>query len=179
MPRPFFKLQKSKIDEIVRVDHAGEFGAQRIYEGQIKNTKDEKEKAQIKHMLSQELEHLEYFENKISTMGARPTILFPFWHFVGYAIGAISARISPRTAMLVTERVEEVIEEHYQEQIDFLEQVDPENGMIKDLKKFRQDEIDHKHIAIEHNSREAPLAPFFATGVHYMCKVAIYLSKKI
>lgn len=179
MPRPFFKIEKSKIDEIIRVDHAGEFGAQRIYEGQIKNTKDAKEKAQIQHMLEQELEHLEYFEKKIATTGARPTMLMPFWNFIGYAIGAISSRIDPKTAMLVTEGVEEVIEQHYQEQIDFLEKSDPKNTMIKDLKKFRQDEIDHKHIAIDHNSRQAPFAPFFALCVHYMCKVAISLSKKI
>ena len=179
MPKPFFKVEKSKIDEINRVDHAGEFGAQRIYEGQIKHTKDAKEKAQIQHMLEQELEHLEYFEKKITSTGARPTLLMPLWNYIGYAVGAISARISPKTAMLVTERVEEVIEQHYQEQIDFLEKSDPKNKMIKDLKKFRQDEIDHKHIAIDHNSRQAPLAPFFAAGVHYMCKLAINLSKKI
>lgn len=80
---------------------------------------------------------------------------------------------------VVTENIEEVIEEHYQKQISFLELSDPKNNMIDILKKFRQDEIDHKHIAINHDSRKAPMITIFSIATNYMCRVAIYLSKKI
>ena len=179
MPRPFFKINKNTIDEIIRVDHAGEFGAQRIYEGQIQYTKNGEQRRLIKHMLDQEQEHLNYFVDRINYGNVRPTIFLPIWSFGGYFIGAISAHIGPRMAMLVTDRVEEVIVDHYSKQIDLLEEVDPENTMINDLKKFKQEEEEHQHIAINCDSRSVIFAPIFTKIVHNMCRVAIFLSKKL
>jgi ubiquinone biosynthesis monooxygenase Coq7 len=178
MPKPYFESSKNKLQEIVRVNHAGEFGAKRIYEGQIKYTNDPKEKALIQHMLEQELEHLNYFEGKI-TKGVRPTFLIGFWNAAGYLLGALSAGLGPKTAMLVTESVEEVIERHYGEQIDYLQETGTDPEMLKSIKKFRQDEIDHKHIAVENNSRDAVFASILSGFVKNICRGAIFISKKI
>lgn len=179
MPRPFFKTNKSTIAEIIRVDHAGEFGAQRIYAGQIKYTKDTEERKLIQHMLEQEEEHLHFFNQAVNKYAVRPTLLMPIWRVGGYFIGALSAMVSPKTAMLVTEKVEEVIEEHYTEQIDMLEQTEPKHELLPTLKQFRADEAEHKHIAIEHESQMAPMAPLFTHLIQTICRTAIFLSKKI
>lgn len=179
MPKPYFSEKQKKIEEIIRVDHAGEYGAKVIYEGQIKYTKDPISKKLIKEMLEQELEHLEYFDKQIQNGHARPTILMPSWKFFGYGLGAISAKLGQETAMLVTENVEEVIVEHYQEQIDFLKQADPKNPLLKNIKKFQQDEADHIHIAVSNDSKNGKFHDAFSKLVRYICKSAIFISKKI
>jgi ubiquinone biosynthesis monooxygenase Coq7 len=178
MPKPYFESGNNKIQEIIRVNHAGEFGAKRIYEGQIKYTKDPKERALIQHMLEQELEHLKYFEEKIAE-GVRPTFLIGAWNITGYLLGLLSARLGTKTAMLVTESVEEVIEQHYGQQIDYLEETGVDLEMLKSIRKFRQDEIDHKHIAVENDSRDALLAPLLSGFVKNICRGAIFISKRI
>ena len=178
MPRPYFSNDK-KIQEIIRVDHAGEFGAKRIYEGQIAYTKNANDKKLIKHMLDQEAEHLEYFDNQIKNGNARPTALAPIWNIFGYALGAISAKSGTESAMLVTESVEEVIVDHYQEQIDYLNSVKNKNQLLTKIKKFKQDEADHIHIAIENNSANARLHDTMSAIVKTFCNAAIFLSKKI
>lgn len=199
MPRPFYKIPKSKIDEIIRVDHAGEFGAQRIYLGQIKYSSDSKDKQQIQHMLEQEQKHLDYFTKSIQDYKVRPTALMPFWNVAGYAIGAISAKAGPKTAMMVTEAVEDVIEKHYLEQIETLENSDlhpdlelkdqlenhgqgkviDKEELLSTIKQFRQEEIEHKHIAIESDSQLAPMSHILPNIVKRFCKLSIALSKKI
>lgn len=178
MPKPYFSNDK-KIQEIIRVDHAGEFGAKRIYEGQIAYTKNSDDKKLIKHMLDQEAEHLEYFDNQIKNGNARPTALAPIWNIFGYALGAISAKASNESAMLVTESVEKVIVDHYQEQIDYLNNVKSKNQLLTKIKKFKQDEADHIHIAIENNSANARLHDTISAIVKTFCKATIFLSKKI
>ena len=191
MPRPFYKIPKSKIDEIIRVDHAGEFGAQRIYLGQVKYSSDSKDKEQIQQMLEQEQKHLDYFSKAIQVYNVRPTALMPFWNVIGYAIGAISAKAGIKTAMMITEAVEDVIEKHYLEQIESLESAElhPEleqkdtgidkEELLKTLRQFRQEEIEHKHIAIESDSRLAPMSYIISNMVSRLCKISINLSKKI
>lgn len=179
MPKPYFENKNKKIQEIIMVDHAGEYGAQRIYEGQLKYTKKLEDKRLIKHMLDQELEHLEYFENKIKNGIARPTMLMPLWKIFGYGLGAISAKMGLKTAMLVTENVEKVIVQHYQEQIDYLEKTDKKNSLLSKIKKFKQDEADHIHIAIDNDSKNAPFHKICSNLIQYICKSAIFLSKKI
>jgi ubiquinone biosynthesis monooxygenase Coq7 len=179
MPKPYYPNSKEKIQEIIRVDHAGEFGAKRIYEGQIAYTKNSDDKKLIKHMLDQEAEHLEYFDSQIKDGKARPTALMPIWNGFGYALGAISAKYGNESAMLVTESVEEVIVNHYQEQIEYLEKADPKNPLLNKIKKFKQDEADHIHIALENNSSNARFRGTITTVVKTFCKTAIFLSKKI
>ena len=122
MPKPFFNDTHSKrIEEIIRVNHAGEFGAKKIYQGQIKYCKNPDAQKVLKIMLDQEQKHLEYFSNKIQKGFSRPTIFMPLWSIGGYLMGAISAKISLKAAMIVTKNVEAVIEDHYAKQINYLE----------------------------------------------------------
>lgn len=178
MPKPYFSNNK-KIQEIIRVDHAGEFGAKRIYEGQIAYTKNTHDKKLIKHMLNQEAEHLEYFNSKIEDGNARPTALMPIWNVLGYALGTISARLGNNSAMLVTESVEEVIVEHYQEQINYLKGIKSKDQLLSKIKKFKQDEADHIHIALENNSENVQMHDAISAMIKTFCKTAIFLSKKI
>ncbi len=179
MPKPYYKNNNKKIEEIIRVDHAGEFGAKRIYEGQISCTKNPSDKKLIKHMLEQEAEHLEYFAHQIKDGNSRPTALIPIWNIFGYALGAVSAKFGNESAMLVTESVEKVIVDHYQEQIDYLETVKNNDQLLSKIKKFKQDEADHIHIALENNSSNAKFHRIISTLVKTFCKTAIFLSKKI
>ena len=179
MPKPYFEDKKKKNQEIIRVNHAGEFGARRIYEGQLEYTQNQKDKDIISHMLKQELEHLSYFEEQIKSQNVRPTILMPFWNMSGYLLGAVSAKMNNKSAMLVTDAVEDVIESHYQEQIDYLTAYDAQNPMLPWIRQFQQEEIEHKHTAINHDSKKAPLANFMFGVVGKICKIAITLSKKI
>jgi ubiquinone biosynthesis monooxygenase Coq7 len=181
VPKPYFSDKRNKFatEEIVRVDHAGEYGARRIYEGQLKYIKDKKAKILIQQMLKQELEHLEYFDTQIKNGITRPTILLPLWNILGYGLGAISAKLGPETAMLITENVEEVIVKHYQEQIDYLEQNDKKNPLLKKIKKFQQDEAEHIHIAVANDSGNAKFNNALSKLVRYICRSAIFVSKKI
>jgi ubiquinone biosynthesis monooxygenase Coq7 len=174
MPKPFFEDKNKKLQEIIRVNHAGEFGAQKIYQGQIKYTKNPVDKRLLVHMLEQEEEHLDYFSDKIKT-NSRPTIFMPIWNVGGYLMGAISAKLGIKAAMLVTENVETVIENHYQEQIEYLEQNDPANPMLAKIKKFKDDETEHKNIALESSDGEG----FMSKIIQTICKSAIFLSKKL
>ncbi len=179
MPKPFFDYShKRKLQEIIRVNHAGEFGAKRIYEGQIKYTKSAEDKKLLNHMLEQEQVHLDYFSSQIRG-GVRPTIFMPIWNLGGYLMGALSAKVNLKTAMLVTKSVEDVIENHYEEQINYLEQTDPQNPLLEKIKSFRDDEINHKNIAIEYESFPSVFAKIFENGIKVICKSAIFLSKKL
>jgi ubiquinone biosynthesis monooxygenase Coq7 len=178
MPRPYYSNNK-KIQEIIRVDHAGEFGAKRIYEGQIGCTKNANDKKLIKHMLDQEAEHLEYFDSQIKAGNARPTALMPIWNVLGYALGALSAKFGNESAMLVTQSIEEVIVDHYQEQIHYLENSKNNEQLLTKIKKFKQDEADHIHIALENNSANALLHNTMSVIIKAFCRTAIFLSKRL
>lgn len=173
MPRPFFNnAHNRKLEEMIRVNHAGEFGAKRIYEGQIKYTTDLEDKKVLEHMLEQEQGHLSYFGEQIKNGFSRPTIFMPIWDMAGYLLGVISGRMGFDKAMLVTENVETVIESHYQEQIDYLQTNDQDNPLLAKIRQFREEEIEHKNIAtsaLYQNSR----------FIRLICKIAIFLSKKL
>ena len=182
MPRPYYNINDKDIEEIIRVNHAGEFGAQRIYLGQLDFIKDPKQKKIIKHMCSQEKEHLDYFIDKMITFEVRPTILTPAWYFGGYLLGAISAICGPKTAMLVTDQVEDAIVQHYQGQIDLLsvaENTETYHDLKESIEKFQKDELEHQQIAIANDSRLAPSRYFIKKVVEGICSLAIMLSKKI
>ncbi|MGI4776094.1 MAG: demethoxyubiquinone hydroxylase family protein [Janthinobacterium lividum] len=178
MPRPDFSSKKDKIEKFIRVNQAGEYGAKRIYEGQIRFTKNMSDKDELNIMLSQEQVHLEYFNKQLNIRKIRPTIFMPFWHLGGYTLGAVSAAFGIKTAMLITDAVEDVIEEHYNQQINYLKYSNFENDLMIQLQKFRQDEIEHKNIAAEHIGNG--LTTMLVTQiVKAICKSAIAISKSL
>lgn len=178
MPKPYFN-NENKLKEILMVNHAGEFGAKRIYQGQLSFTKNPRDKSIIQHMLEQELEHLNYFENEIKLGRAKPTFLLPAWGVLGYILGALSAMAGAKTSMLVTESIEKVIVKHYQEQIEYLENYDNHNQLLIKIKQFKQEEAEHIEIAIKNDSKNVELHNVLSTMVKIMCNMAILLSKKI
>ncbi|MBF8247031.1 MAG: demethoxyubiquinone hydroxylase family protein [Rickettsia sp.] len=178
MPKPFF-IKKSDIDKIIRIDHAGELGANFIYKGQRKYI-DKSYKELIHSMLIQELEHLEYFEYALRKFHVRPSFLFFFWSNFGYFIGALSSKLSVKSAMLLTEAIEDVIEEHYQKQKNFLQQA-PQlyQELNSKISKFQQDESEHKHIATDFDINKSLLSKIFFILIQYVCQTSILLSKYI
>ena len=145
------KTNKKKIEEFIRVDHAGERGAIKIYEGQLLalNTvcKDEKLKETIKTMKLHEKEHLDFFEEEIKKRNINPTKFLPLWDLLGIGLGFGSTLLGKKAAMLCTASVEEVIDEHYQNQIN---QINNDEKKLKEkIIKFREDELNHKDIAYQ------------------------------
>lgn len=175
MPRPYFNKHQ-KLSEISRVDQAGEYGAVRIYSGQIRCA-DQSDSSTLHEMLEHEEEHLDYFNQQIANNQYRPTLLRPLWHIGGYVMGAMSRKISPKAAMLCTQAVEEVIEKHYAEQIEELEALE-QGDLQQKVKKFRDDELEHRDIAIKNDSASAPAHLIIYHSIQRICKIAINLSKR-
>ena len=175
------KTNKKILEEIIRVDHAGERGAIKIYEGQLLALKtikkDDNLKNQIEKMKEHEKEHFEFFEKEIQKRNIKPTYLLPLWDLMGVALGFGTTILGKKAAMLCTASVEEVIDGHYASQIDKLG--DDENNLKQKIIKFRSDELDHKNLAYERGAtKEGPyslLDQLIKTG----SKVAIEISKKI
>lgn len=178
MPRPYF-CEPKKIQEIIQVDHAGEFGAQQIYKAQIKFSQNKATKAILREMLAQELEHLEYFAEEIKSARGRPTILLPIWQIFGYGLGALTGIMGHKYTMLATEAVEEVIVNHYQDQINYLKIHDGNNPMLAKIQKFQQDEAAHIKIAIDSEYNNSMSLSIMKQMVKIVCHSAIYLSKKV
>tara|TARA_B100000579_G_scaffold298283_1_gene248386 strand:+ start:759 stop:1358 length:600 start_codon:yes stop_codon:yes gene_type:complete len=169
---------KNILDEIIRVDHAGEYGATRIYDGQIAIFgKDSKIGKTIQHMADQEQEHIDKFNELIIEKRVRPTALLPLWNVAGFALGAGTALMGEKAAMACTVAVEKVIGEHYREQQDLLE--DDEKELKKTIAKFEKDELEHHDIGIEHDAESAPGYKIMTKIIEIGCKTAIALSKKI
>ena len=166
------------IEEIIRVDHAGEFGATKIYDGQIavfgKETKIGKT---IKHMADQEQEHIETFQKLIVKNRVRPTALLPVWNIAGYLLGASTALMGEKAAMACTVAAEKVIGEHYKEQQNLLE--DDEKELKKTIAKFEKDELEHHDIGLEHDAENAIGYKAMTKVIEIGCKTAIAISKKI
>ncbi|MBN8512581.1 MAG: demethoxyubiquinone hydroxylase family protein [Rickettsiales bacterium] len=178
MPKPYFYNHEVKINEIIRVDHAGEYGAKRIYQGQIDGASDKETKKVLHHMLEQELEHLSYFETQIENSQSRPTIFMPMWNVMGYMLGRLSIKLGKKSAMQVTQAIEEVIVEHYQQQIDYLESSKTGLELLDKIKQFKNDEAEHINVALNNGSNEVFLHRFYSDSIKQMCKIAIFLSKK-
>ena len=166
------------LEEIIRVDHAGEYGATKIYDGQIAIFgKDSKLGKTIQHMADQEQEHIEKFNELILEHRVRPTALLPLWNVAGFALGASTALMGERAAMACTVAVEKVIGEHYQEQLDLLG--DDHKDLKKTISKFRDDELEHHDIGIEHDAENAPGYKVMSKVIEFGCKTAIAISKKV
>ena len=172
---PGDKSKKSLLASIIRVNHAGEFGARRIYQGQLDHTKEQKSKDLIKHMKQQEEVHLEYFATELTKRKIRPTALMPIWNIYGYWLGAITARMGSKTAMACTEAVEEVINDHYLEQLSKLD--DSEGELKEKIEKFRQEELEHLDIAQLHDCTNAKGYKLLTGLIKASCKFAIKASK--
>ena len=172
------KTDKTILDEIIRVDHAGEYGATRIYDGQIAVFgKDSKIGKTIQHMADQEQEHIEKFNELLVEKRVRPTALLPVWNIAGFALGAGTALMGEKAAMACTVAVEKVIGEHYREQQNLLE--DDEKELKKTIAKFEKDELEHHDIGLEHDAENAPGYKVMTKVIEIGCKAAIAISKKI
>ena len=175
------KTNKTKVEEFIRVDHAGERGAIKIYEGQILalNTliKDDNLKNTIQEMKAQEKEHCNYFENEIKKRNIKPTKLMPLWDLLGVGLGFSSTLLGKKAAMLCTASVEEVIDEHYKKQINQLKS--DENILKEKIKKFREDELHHKDIAYKEGATKKGLYKILDKIIKTGSKVAINISEKI
>jgi len=175
------KTNKNKIEEFIRVNHAGERGAIKIYEGQLLalNTfvKDENLKKIIEKMKNHEKEHLDFFNKEIKKRNIKPTKLLPLWDLLGVGLGFGSAIIGKKATMLCTASVEEVIDEHYQNQIN---ELDSEEKFLKEkIKKFRDDELHHRDIAYEQGASKKGLYSILDKIIKAGSKVAINISEKI
>ena len=175
------KTNKKKIEEFIRVDHAGERGAIKIYEGQLLalNTfvKNEELKKIIEEMKEHEKEHFEYFENEIKKRNIKPTKLLPIWDLLGVGLGFGTTILGKKAAMLCTASVEEVIQEHYADQI---KQLEVDEKKLKDkITKFREDELDHKNIAYEEGATKEGPYSILDKVIKTSSKIAIRISEKI
>ena len=175
------KTNKNKIEEFIRVDHAGERGAIKIYEGQLLalNTivKNEELKKKIKEMQIHEREHCDYFEKEIKRRNIKPTKFLPLWDLLGVGLGFGSTLIGKKAAMLCTASVEEVIDKHYQNQINQLK--NDEKKLKSKIIKFRDDELHHKDIAYEEGATKEGFYSIMDKIIKTGSKIAISISKKI
>ena len=175
------KSNKNKIKKFIRVDHAGERGAIKIYEGQLLalNTivKNDELKKKIEGMKEHEKEHANYFENEIKKRGINPTKFLPLWDLLGVGLGFGSTILGKKAAMLCTLSVEEVIDKHYQNQIDQIES--DEKELRNKIIKFREDELHHKNIAYNEGATKEGVYSILDKIIKTGSKIAINISEKI
>lgn len=170
---------KEATQRMIRVDHAGEYGAVRIYEGQRAVLGHTDLDSVLEEMADQEQQHLETFERLIAERQVRPTALMPFWHVAGFMLGAGTALMGPKAAMACTVAVEEAIDEHYAAQIGELDADGTDPALRDTCEKFRQEELDHKATALEHDAELAPGYTVLNKAIKRGSKIAIWLSERV
>ncbi len=184
-PRAFRRLpgdldKKTDIERMIRVDQAGEFGAQRIYEGQIAVLGDTKDGPILREMKAQEDAHLAFFERVMIEREVRPTALAPLWRIGGYALGAGTALMGREAAMACTVAVEEAIEDHYAKQLERLDDDDPKDKELKKaITRFRQEEMEHRDIGLANDAEQAAGYKLLSRAIKTGCKAAIWLSERL
>jgi ubiquinone biosynthesis monooxygenase Coq7 len=171
--------QAEILAQIIRVNQAGEYGAARIYAGQLAGMKPGPATAIVEHMQAQEQAHLDTFNKMLVNRRIRPTILSPIWNVAGFALGFITGKMGQKAAMACTVAVEEVIDQHYQVQEQILEQFPNENILKETVSKFRQEELEHRDIGLHHGAQQAPFYKLLCSGIKIASKTAIWLSKRI
>lgn len=171
--------KKDMLERMIRVDHAGEYGAVRIYEGQLAVLGKSQSASEIEHMADQERVHLDKFNDLIRDRKVRPTALMPFWHIAGFALGAGTALMGEKAAHACTVAVEEVIDEHYAEQIAALDAEGDEGDLRDTFEKFRLEELEHRDTALQHGAEQAPGYEGLKVAVRAGSKLAIWLSKRV
>jgi ubiquinone biosynthesis monooxygenase Coq7 len=165
------------VERAIRVDHAGEYGAKRIYEGQLAVLRRTRWRETLEHMKAQEQVHLDTFSRLIADRRVRPTALLPVWHVAGFALGAATALLGHRGAMACTVAVEEAIDEHYRAQEEALGA--DEAGLKAHIAAFRAEELEHRDIGLANEAEQAPAYRLLSAAIKAGCKVAIRLSERI
>ncbi len=177
-PRPGRRVTADDRAQMLRVDQAGEFGATRIYAGQLAVLGDRHPDARvIAGMAAQEERHRKIFDAMIARRGVRPTALRPIWNVAGFALGAVTAAIGPRAAMACTAAIETEIDRHYAEQLAELGNDDPE--LAATITDFQAEEVEHRETAIARGAEQAPAYPLLSGAIRLGCRAAIALSKRI
>ncbi len=169
--------QAAKIARMIRVDHAGEYGAKRIYAGQLAVLGQGEHGDTLRHMQAQEQVHLDTFAELIARRRVRPTVLLPIWHLAGFALGAATAAMGTRAAMACTVAVEEAIDEHYQAQVAELGNAEP--ALVATIEKFRAEELEHRDIGLANDAELTPGYTVLRAAIKLGCKVAIGLSERV
>lgn len=175
-------MNEARIEEIIRVDHAGEHGATSIYKGtlDVLNLLGDKETIPIiEEMAEGEKKHVREFNRLIKERSIRPTALLPIWKLAGYSLGALSAVYGKNAIMACTEAVEEVIDKHYSDQIDELDKSGQEENLLNSLKEFHADEVEHEMIAKKELDETSTALNIFKNLIKIGCKGAIKVSEKI
>ncbi len=169
---------KRTVDAMIRVNHAGEYGAKRIYAGQLAVLpRGSADHAAVLHMAEQEERHLAHFDALIAQRGVRPTLLHPIWHGAGFALGAVTAALGPEAAMACTVAVETEIDRHYGEQLEQLGDSDP--ALSAAIADFQADEVAHKAEALAKGAESAPAYPVLSAVIRAGCRLAIAVTKRI
>ncbi len=178
---PGARVDEARLAEMIRVDHAGEFGAVQIYRGQKavfeRIARKQHAARLIAEMEAGEQEHLETFDRLIAERRVRPTIMAPIWRVAGFGLGAATALMGEKAAHACTEAVEEVIEKHYARQSEALEGVD--EGLREVVDRFREEELAHRDTAVEQGAHGAPGYPVLSALIKFGCRAAIRISEKI
>ncbi|MRG72616.1 demethoxyubiquinone hydroxylase family protein [Alphaproteobacteria bacterium HT1-32] len=176
-PLPGDISRDEKIKRMIRVDQAGEYGAKRIYAGQIAVLGNTADGPLIQHMADQEQKHLDYFNKTVGDRGVRPSLLQPLWHVGGFALGAATALMGREAAMACTVAVEEVIDEHYAAQAAELD--DSEADLRSHIEEFRAEELEHRDTGLANDAENAPGYEVLTAGVKKVSKLAIWLAERV
>ena len=173
-------MKREELHRMIRVDQAGEFGATRIYEGQLAVMGDRgPHSAEIRHMAEQEEGHRARFDALMAERGVRPTALQPFWSFAGYALGAGTALLGPEAAMACTAAVEEEIDNHYSQQLDRLAEENSDPELAEMIEEFREDERENRDAALANGAENAPAYPLLSGAIRLGCRMAIKISERV
>lgn len=167
------------VEAMIRVDHAGEYGAVRIYEGQLAVLGDGAVGPLLEEMAEEERRHLDRFEELVAERRVRPTALLPLWHAAGFALGAGTALLGEKAAHACTVAVEEAIDEHYADQVERLQREGGEDELAETFERFRQEEVQHRETALEHGAEQAPGYEILKGAIKTGSKLAIWLSTRI
>ena len=185
MPKPAPKRAGHKtnprIAEILRVDHAGEYGAVAIYRGQQavfkRNAKTREIAEQLAEMEAEEQKHLDAFDKILIERNVRPTAMTPIWNVAGYGLGVVTALMGEKAAHACTEAVENVIEQHYGAQVEEIKEEEPE--LAATFAEFREDELAHRDTAVEQGAHEAPAYGLLSRLITAGCHAVIKITEKI
>jgi 3-demethoxyubiquinol 3-hydroxylase len=177
MERPGDLGARQRTERMIRVDHAGEYGAARIYAGQLAVLGRSSKADLLRHMQAQEQQHLATFNGLIADRRVRPTALLPLWHLAGFALGAMTAVLGEKAAMACTVAVEETIDAHYSAQIAAMDVSDP--GLRATLETFRAEELEHRDIGLAHGAEQAVGYRLLSRVIKAGCKTAIAVSERL
>lgn len=176
-PAPGQSSSKSQLASLLRVNLAGEYGAKRIYEGQLAILKESPSAPLIEHMKEQELTHLKAFETWVVENQVRPTLLHPLWHVAGYALGVGTALLGEKAAMACTAAVEDVIDQHYEKQLKLLGDENLELSHL--IQTCQAEEREHRELAFKEGAKDAPAYPILSCAIKTASRLAIWLSERV